>query len=452
MDFGGAEDAISKLVDVEEFGADIEYLCDSQSLAQRRRSFVYPKATASAQTVVSASIRYLPQSASRHTYKFELTFFRNTISIEIQDTAVSKLTINGTDFSSEIQGNLFARTWTSCFPNLVYKDGVAHDSESFLKLIYSFARTYTHGKSQTDRVNRLTLSLLSSPLDDMLKSIKSPIGGDSIWQRTTCHWHERSAPYLLLRNWILGARITEIFQAAAASFASHCMRVRYITPIRASAERYYRRQGLALGEIDPQGQNVAMYIHNMSSPEKQRFSLWMQEFFGYNVDTVATQGHISMVIQDLSSEQSEQSFNLADTGFGFSQMIPILIQLWSMSNQRLSPRSTTRRPLVSVITIEQPELHLHPKLQSRLADLLLQTIEMGLRSGVDLRLVVETHSEQIINRIGKRVATGEAKRDNVSVVLFQKPSFSDTTEVVSTTYDEEGLIDNWPYGFFESDD
>ena len=155
-------------------------------------------------------------------------------------------------------------------------------------------------------------------------------------------------------------------------------------------------------------------------------------------------------LKTLKSEGIRHSFNLADTGFGFSQMIPVLVQLWTLGSGR-SARSTASLT-TSIISIEQPELHLHPKLQSRLADLLMQAISVARQGGIDLRLVVETHSEQIINRVGKRVAGGQMQRDDVSLVLFDKPSFASSTRVSPTTFDEEGLVNDWPYGFFESDD
>ena len=278
-----------------------------------------------------------------------------------------------------------------------------------------------------------------------------PSGADSIWQRTTVGWKPESTPFRRLRDWIIGTRLPEIVQIAGNRFNGQCAQVRYITPIRASAERYYRRQGLALGEIDPQGQNVAMFLHNLSPVEKQRFMTWMGEHFGYSVDTVATSGHISMVIRDLGNQSGSASFNLADTGFGFSQMIPVLTQIWSLMNLRggaLRAAST----IPTVVAIEQPELHLHPRLQAVLADLFAQAVNLARENGLDLRLVIETHSEQIINRLGRRVSESSLSADDVAVVLFDKPAFALPTTVKVTGFDKDGFITDWPYGFFETKD
>jgi predicted ATPase len=206
---------------------------------------------------------------------------------------------------------------------------------------------------------------------------------------------------------------------------------------------------LALGEIDPQGQNVAMFLHNLSASEKQRFISWMGEHFGYSVDTIATSGHISMVIRDAKDQAGTNSINLADTGFGFSQMVPILMQIWAVISLRGSAPRMLTMP-ISIISIEQPELHLHPRLQAILADLFMQAVKLAKENGIDLRLVVETHSEQIINRIGRRVSEGAIDHDDVAVVLFDKPKFDVPTNVSISEFDDEGFISNWPYGFFEA--
>jgi len=103
-----------------------------------------------------------------------------------------------------------------------------------------------------------------------------------------------------------------------------------------------------------------------------------------------------------------------------------------------------------VISIEQPELHLHPRLQAILADLFIQAVKLAKENGVDLRLVIETHSEQIINRLGRRVSEGVMSHDDVGVTLFDKANFDVPTEVTVTGFDQEGFITNWPYGFFEA--
>ncbi len=452
VDFGSAEEAASRIGSAGPLGFDVTFDIDKASIVNRRRGlFPYraPQARDPVHTAITVAIRYLGPQGDRKQYEFKLSFLGHEIVLQINDSIVVKLRINNVDYSEITQGKLFVSTWSSCFPNLFFRDEGGPDSNPFSRQIISYTRTNTHGKSQTDRVAHLARSLMQAPLDNVLAYVTHPPGADSIWQRTTHLWAPESSSFKKLRDWIIGNRIPEIIQIAGSAFSKRCAQVRYITPIRASAERYYRMQGLALGEIDPQGQNVAMFLHNLPAADKQRFMAWMNEHFGYAVDTVATPGHISMVIRDPNEQPGLASVNLADTGFGFSQMIPIIIQIWTLLNSRgaaLRALTTT----TTVIAIEQPELHLHPRLQAVLADLFSQAVKLARDSGIDLRLVIETHSEQIINRLGRRVSESTLDPEDISVVLFDKPGFALPTSVTATKFDKDGFISNWPYGFFES--
>ena len=125
-----------------------------------------------------------------------------------------------------------------------------------------------------------------------------------------------------------------------------------------------------------------------------------------------------MVIRGAGDESGTETFNLADTGFGFSQMIPVLTQIWSLINLRGGVSKATST--TTIVAIEQPELHLHPRLQAVLADLFVQAVTLAHDNGVDLRLLIETHSEQIINRLGRRVSEAKLRVEDVAVVLFDR--------------------------------
>ncbi len=451
VDFGSAEEAASQISTPDVLGFDVTYDVEKTSIANRRRGLVpYRTSAAKEMTPVTVSVRYLKPQGGTKQHEFKLSFLQHEVWLQINESSVTKLKINHVDYSDMVQGKLFVSNWSACFPNLIFRDERPTESDPFSRNVFAFARSNTHGKSQSDRVAYLVRSLMQAPLDNVLAYVMRPSGADSIWQRTTQFWKSDNPSFKTLRDWIVGARLPELLQVAGNSFGNRCSQVRYITPIRASAERYYRRQGLALGEIDPQGQNVAMFLHNLSSTEKQRFMAWMSEHFGYVVDTVATSGHISMVVRDPREQSGVNSFNLADTGFGFSQMIPVLMQIWTLINARGGAHRVLSTTTV-LVAIEQPELHLHPRLQAVLADLFCQSVKIARENGIDLRLIIETHSEQIINRLGRRVSESMMDPDDVEVVLFDKPSFALPTSVKTAVFDSEGFITNWPYGFFEAE-
>ncbi|WP_025770955.1 DUF3696 domain-containing protein [Thioalkalivibrio sp. HK1] len=132
---------------------------------------------------------------------------------------------------------------------------------------------------------------------------------------------------------------------------------------------------------------------------------------------------------DLGNGSEEQ--DLTHVGVGVSQVLPILVM------GLLSKEDTT-------LIFEQPELHLHPLVQTRLADFF---ISIAL---LNRQCIVETHSEHLINRIRFRVAAASVEQPltDISKIYFveKKERTSRFKEVVINEY---GAVQNWPVGFFD---
>lgn len=124
------------------------------------------------------------------------------------------------------------------------------------------------------------------------------------------------------------------------------------------------------------------------------------------------------------------SRDLTMIGVGASQLLPVITIVLDA-------------PPGSIILLEQPELHLHPSVQSRLADFLLF-------ARPDVCVIVETHSEYLITRIRRRVAEKLADRRNVHILFAE--GTSEGTEMRHLEISELGNLDDWPEGFFDSQD
>lgn len=99
----------------------------------------------------------------------------------------------------------------------------------------------------------------------------------------------------------------------------------------------------------------------------------------------------------------------------------------------------------STLLTEQPELHLHPKLQSELAILFADTINKTSGYG---NMIIETHSEHLIRKIQVLIARGELDRSKLSVQYFNNEN--GITKVETMEIDEHGLfVKDWPNGFFD---
>ena len=135
------------------------------------------------------------------------------------------------------------------------------------------------------------------------------------------------------------------------------------------------------------------------------------------------------VAVSLHDPESGRADNLADVGFGVSQVLPILATLAT------APRDST-------VLIEQPELHLHPEAQGALADVLF-----SLAKARRLRLVIETHSEHLLLRLRRRTAEDTIAPDELAVY------FIDQGVVTKAEIDPLGRLDPsaMPSGFFDED-
>jgi predicted ATPase len=133
----------------------------------------------------------------------------------------------------------------------------------------------------------------------------------------------------------------------------------------------------------------------------------------------------------VSLEQGGQDQDLTHVGVGVSQVLPILVM------SLLADSDTT-------LIFEQPELHLHPKVQTRLADFFLSIVLTGKQC------LIETHSEYLINRLRYRAASEDDRNkvtDNLKLYFVEKESgLSNFREVKVNDY---GAIVDWPDGFFD---
>ena len=113
--------------------------------------------------------------------------------------------------------------------------------------------------------------------------------------------------------------------------------------------------------------------------------------------------------------------NLIDMGYGVSQALPVIADLL---------REGTR----SMFLLQQPEVHLHPRAQAALGTLFSQT------ASPDRQLVVETHSDHLIDRVRMNVRDDDSalKPDDVSILFFERDALD--VHIHSLRIDEEGNI------------
>lgn len=260
-------------------------------------------------------------------------------------------------------------------------------------------------------------------------------------------WHKYCALAIMIRS-------REILLAIDKTLQQEMGNVYYIKPFRASAERYYRQQNLAVRNLDSDGHNMAMFVANMYKSKKavEEFQTWTRKYFKFELRPERIEGHVSLQIRDKLPEdeinaESREWRNITDLGFGYSQILPVILTLWQIISQK---KSTRDRNVTCFAAYEQPELHLHPKMQAELMDAIVATVKIGKQKGIDVKVIIETHSQVMINRLGLRIALdSDFSEEMASVLLFDEDN--ETCNPRRASYTKDGHLTNWPIGFFEPD-
>lgn len=120
--------------------------------------------------------------------------------------------------------------------------------------------------------------------------------------------------------------------------------------------------------------------------------------------------------------------NIADVGFGVSQVLPILVALIEASPGQ-------------IVYIEEPEIHLHPNAQYKMAKVLADAAKRGVI------VIAETHSPIIIRRIQTLVAEGYIGLDQVGMYWFERDPKDGATNVTEAELDANGAYGDWPQDF-----
>ncbi|MCL4298957.1 MAG: AAA family ATPase [Anaerolineae bacterium] len=149
------------------------------------------------------------------------------------------------------------------------------------------------------------------------------------------------------------------------------------------------------------------------------------------VETVTTRERGKMGYElTVRAVGTEKDVDLTSVGVGVSQVLPTLVM------SLLAPTNST-------LLFEQPEVHLHPKVQSVLGDFFIGLINFGYQC------IIETHSEYLVNRIRRRIAESEGNTlsDLIHIYFVERTGKSSNFNLVETN--EFGALPEWPKGFFD---
>lgn len=132
----------------------------------------------------------------------------------------------------------------------------------------------------------------------------------------------------------------------------------------------------------------------------------------------------------LKDTRSGTPVDLDQVGYGVSQLLPVIDVCVHAERQ--------------IICIEEPELHLHPRLQARLGNLFATAAVMGRN-----QVIVETHSEAVLLRLRRLIRGGKLRPDDVAVIYVDNTAAEGASVRRLRLGDHGELLDPWPTGFFD---
>ena len=253
------------------------------------------------------------------------------------------------------------------------------------------------------------------------------------------------------RTWPLPAHM----ERALRDLRRGLTKVQYLGPLRSPAKRYYTAQVDPDPVLDPAGEFLPYLLRDRGEMPVTNFRIgddqqrketllealdyWLHYLRTGEAENAFQFGHEHELklqnIQDMlvqlavRSVGGRESHALADSGFGYSQVLPILAR-----GLITSPGST--------LIVEQPEVHLNPALQVRVTDFLVAMSRAGKQ------ILVETHSEHIVNSV--RVLSAEDLSGHISalssILYIQATGGKPTIHELSVQPD--GTVPEWPRHFF----
>jgi predicted ATPase len=242
----------------------------------------------------------------------------------------------------------------------------------------------------------------------------------------------------------IGSEIGGDLWAATRSAEILFRDLQYLGPLRESPQVLYN-PGPSRIDLGTKGEYTAAVLHAHQNRKYmvplpdgsvrntrlgEALNLWLVELGLADEAKATDRGRLGIGLT-VSPVGSGKDVDLTSVGVGVSQVLPVLLLCL------LARRG-------SVVLMEQPELHLHPAMQLRLADFLLACAKSGRQ------IIIETHSEHLVNRLRLHVAQDETSATSDYVqLLFAEQENGVTSYRTSQINPLGGLSEDWPRGFLD---
>jgi hypothetical protein len=222
----------------------------------------------------------------------------------------------------------------------------------------------------------------------------------------------------------------DVVEAVTLTMEALLQRVRFLGPVRHRFSSIARVAASAPTDVGNIGEHTADLL-GRSAETLEQVNAWLARLgVGYSLQVEhpsdeGLAGYWKIVLHDAVLDTA---VSMDQLGYGISQLIPIIAD-------------AVAEP-AHILALEQPELHLHPRLQAELGSLFADGIRRGNQ------FLVETHSEHLLLRLQRLIRTGRLTPDDVSVIYVLKTP--EGSQCLHLRLDTQGdFLDPWPDGFFE---
>lgn len=220
-------------------------------------------------------------------------------------------------------------------------------------------------------------------------------------------------------------------------------RLFYLGPLREFPRRQYSWAGAQPADMGRRGERVvdALLASRESGVKfsrgkgfrrqtvEERVAEWLKELGlidSFQVRPITKDGRLFQVWVRRDSKAAEVL--ITDVGFGVSQILPVITLCY------YAPEGST-------LLLEQPEIHLHPRVQAGLADVLVDAVKTR-----GIQIILESHSEHLLRRLQRRIADETIKPDQAA--LYFCSTEKGESRLTPLDLDPFGTIENWPRDFF----
>lgn len=216
-------------------------------------------------------------------------------------------------------------------------------------------------------------------------------------------------------------------------------------PTRVNPQRHYHWEGTSPENIGQGGEDtisalLSGRIDQRTTPYngtdvsiEDRISAWLREMdlvYSFSLNRTGPSENRNYEVR-VQKNPDNPKVTLADMGYGLAQFLPVLVHCY------YAPQGST-------LILEQPGIHLHPMVQSQLADLLIEVIIER-----NLQILIESHSEHLLNRLQRRIAEEKISVDKTALYFCRNDE--GVSNIERLKMDEFGNISNWPEDFFGSE-